>query len=58
MISELHVCKTYRECRICMCVRQTEILELASVTESVSMCVAERRVAGRAYRAERQREGK
>ena len=34
------------------------IIELASVTETLIMCVAERRAAGRAYRAERHREVK
>lgn len=44
------------DCRTCMCVRQTQNVELACVTETLIMCVAERRAAGRAYVAERQRE--
>ena len=37
-----------------MCVRQN--VELASVTDTLIMCVAERRAAERAYRAEHQRQ--
>ena len=44
------------DCRTCMCVRQTQNVELACVTETLIMCVAERRDAGRAYMAERERE--